>query len=291
MCETCGCGGGETTLIDLQTGARTLLEQQPIPPQETATEHVHGHFHPDGSYHEHDHSHDHEHEHHEHDHVHRAAPTTVVELNARILAKNDTAAGRNRAWFSGREILALNLMSGPGAGKTTLLERTIADLKERQKLFVLEGDQATDNDGERVKAAGAAAVQINTGSGCHLDAAMLAGGVATIDPPAGSILMIENVGNLVCPAMFDLGESARVVIMSVTEGADKPLKYPQMFRSADIVVLNKIDLAPYVEFDIDDCLAAIGVVNPKAQVLQLSATKGDGLDAWYAWLREQHQQI
>jgi len=284
MCETCGCGGGETTLIDLQTGARTLLEQQPIPPQETATEHVHGHFHPDGSYHEHDHSHDHEHEHHEHDHVHRAAPTTVVELNARILAKNDTAAGRNRAWFSGREILALNLMSGPGAGKTTLLERTIADLKERQKLFVLEGDQATDNDGERVKAAGAAAVQINTGSGCHLDAEMVARGLAMLKPEFGSLLLIENVGNLVCPALFDLGEHKRVAILSVTEGDDKPLKYPHMFRAADLLLLNKIDLLPYVDFDMARATANARRTNPAIEVIPVSARTGEGMGEWEQWI-------
>jgi hydrogenase nickel incorporation protein HypB len=182
-------------------------------------------------------------------------------------------------------------MSSPGAGKTTLLVRTISDLSPDLAISVVEGDQETVLDAERIGATNARVVQINTGSGCHLDASMLAGGIATIDPPAGSIVMIENVGNLVCPAMFDLGEKARVVIMSVTEGADKPLKYPQMFRSADIVLLNKIDLAPYVEFDVDECVAAIHRVNPRTGVLQLSATKGDGLDAWYDWLRDQHASL
>jgi len=277
MCETCGCGSGETTLSDLQTGARVEMERPQIPPQAGGTGHAHGHFQQDGSYHEHDHVHD-------HDHVHNPAPTTVVDLNARILAKNDTAAARNRAWFLGREILALNLMSGPGAGKTTLLERTIADLKERQKLFVLEGDQATDNDGERVKAAGAAAVQINTGSGCHLDAEMVARGLTILKPEVASLLFIENVGNLVCPALFDLGERKRVAILSVTEGDDKPLKYPHMFRAADLLLLNKIDLLPYVDFDIARATANAKQINPAIEVMPVSARTGEGMGEWEQWI-------
>ena len=278
MCETCGCGAGEATLSDLQTGARVELEQQ-IPPQATATGHAHCHFHEDGSYHEHDHAHEHDHH-----HDHTAAPTTVVELNARILAKNDNAAARNRAWFLGREILALNLMSAPGAGKTTLLERTIAALKESQSLFVLEGDQATDNDGERVKAAGAAAVQINTGSGCHLDAEMVAHGLTLLKPAIGSLLFIENVGNLVCPALFDLGEHKRVAILSVTEGDDKPLKYPHMFRAADLLLLNKIDLLPYVDFDMARATANARRTNPAIEVIPVSARTGEGMGEWEQWI-------
>jgi hydrogenase nickel incorporation protein HypB len=192
---------------------------------------------------------------------------------------------KNRAWFAGREILALNLVSSPGAGKTTLLERTISDLKSELPLFVLEGDQATANDGERIRAAGAPAVQINTGTGCHLEADMVARGLMELKPTAGSVVMIENVGNLVCPAMFDLGERAKVVVFSVTEGEDKPLKYPHMFSAAEVMILNKIDLLPHVDFDVDVAVANARAVNPDIVVLRVSARSGEGLDTWYDWLR------
>jgi len=194
-------------------------------------------------------------------------------------------AAKNRAWFAGREILALNLVSSPGSGKTTLLERTIRDLKSELKLYVVEGDQATANDGERIRAAGAPAVQVNTGAGCHLEADMVARGLAELKPPPGSIVMIENVGNLVCPAMFDLGERAKVVILSVTEGEDKPLKYPHMFRAAEVMILNKTDLLPHVDFDIARAIANAYEVNPDITVLQVSARSGEGLADWYGWLR------
>ncbi len=161
-----------------------------------------------------------------HDRAHGHGADAIVELEARVLAKNDALAAKNRAWFAGREILALNLVSSPGAGKTTLLERTIRDLQQETPFYVLEGDQATANDGMRIRAAGAPAVQINTGTGCHLEADMVARGLMELKPAPGSMVMIENVGNLVCPALFDLGERAKVVILSVTEGEDKPLKYP-----------------------------------------------------------------
>jgi hydrogenase nickel incorporation protein HypB len=211
----------------------------------------------------------------------------VVALEARILAKNDAEAARNRAWLSGREILALNLVSSPGAGKTTLLERTIRDLKDELPIYVLEGDQATTNDGERIRAAGAPAVQVNTGTGCHLEADLVARGLMQLRPAAGSVVMIENVGNLVCPAMFDLGERAKVVILSVTEGEDKPLKYPHMFRAAGIMILNKTDLLPHVDFDVERAIENAFAVNPDIAVLQVSARTGEGLEAWYSWLREQ----
>jgi hydrogenase nickel incorporation protein HypB len=211
----------------------------------------------------------------------------VVTLEARILAKNDALAAKNRAWFAGREILALNLVSSPGAGKTTLLERTIADLKGELPLFVLEGDQATANDGMRIRAAGSPAVQINTGTGCHLEADMVARGLMELRPSAGSVVMIENVGNLVCPALFDLGERAKVVILSVTEGEDKPLKYPHMFRAAEIMILNKIDLLPHVDFDVEQAIANAREVNPDIGVLRVSARSGEGLEAWYGWLRQE----
>jgi len=211
----------------------------------------------------------------------------VVALEARILAKNDAEAARNRAWLSGREILALNLVSSPGAGKTTLLERTIRDLKDELPIYVLEGDQATTNDGERIRAAGAPAVQVNTGTGCHLEADIVARGLMQLRPATGAVVMIENVGNLVCPAMFDLGERAKVVILSVTEGEDKPLKYPHMFRAAEIMILNKTDLLPHVDFDVARAIENARSVNPDIAVLQVSARTGEGLDGWYGWLREQ----
>ena len=211
----------------------------------------------------------------------------MVALEARILAKNDAEAVKNRAWFSGREILALNLVSSPGAGKTTLLERTIKDLKDELPIYVLEGDQATTNDGERIRAAGAPAVQVNTGTGCHLEADIVARGLMQLRPAAGSVVMIENVGNLVCPAMFDLGERAKVVILSVTEGEDKPLKYPHMFRAAEIMVLNKTDLLPHVDFDVERAIENARAINPDIAVLQFSARTGEGLQDWYGWLREQ----
>jgi hydrogenase nickel incorporation protein HypB len=286
MCETCGCGAGEATMTNLATGQRVALTE-PEPAHAHATDaphgHDHAHAHDHGHHDDHHHDHDHHGDHH-HDHGHDHGPTSVVELNARILAKNDLAAARNRAWFGGREILALNLMSAPGAGKTALLERTIADLKGRQPLFVLEGDQATANDGERVQAAGAAAVQINTGSGCHLDAEMVARGLAELKPISGALLFIENVGNLVCPALFDLGEARRVAILSVTEGDDKPLKYPHMFRAADLMLLNKIDLLPHVDFDIARAIAHARAVNPNIAVLALSARTGEGMAAWHGWI-------
>ena len=314
MCGHCGCGDKTgATILNLQTGKEVAMGG-----------HSHDHVHADGTRHshghgEHDHGHDHQHgQHHEHDHVHTdgikhshghghddehthshasehhhdhdnpaRSADAVVELVTRILAKNDALAAKNRAWFAGREILALNLVSSPGAGKTTLLERTIRDLKDELKLYVVEGDQATANDGERIRAAGAAAVQVNTGAGCHLEADMVARGLAELKPPLGSVVMIENVGNLVCPAMFDLGERAKVVILSVTEGEDKPLKYPHMFRAAEIMILNKTDLLPHVDFSVPQAIANAREVNPGIMVLQVSARSGEGMAEWYGWLRHE----
>lgn len=268
MCGTCGCGTNDQSLvINLQTGKEAAIDNDYVDFR------PHGH----GQEHHHDHSL------HHHDHP----ETTVVALEAQILAKNDALAARNRGWFAGREILALNLVSSPGSGKTTLLERTIAELKDQIAISVIEGDQATTRDGERIRAAGAAAVQVNTGAGCHLEADMVARGLSELKPPAGSVVMIENVGNLVCPAMFDLGERAKVVILSVTEGDDKPLKYPHMFRAAEMMIINKIDLLPYVDFDVDAAIGNARQINPEIKALQLSARSGDGLEGWYDWLREE----
>jgi hydrogenase nickel incorporation protein HypB len=240
--------------------------------------------------HENEHAHTHEHEH-EHEHAHGGvphlhAPPRTIQLEQDVLAKNNRLAERNRGWFEGRDICALNLMSSPGAGKTTLLERTIERLGKSLAISVIEGDQETLRDAERIRAAGARAVQINTGSGCHLDAEMLARGLHVLEPAARSLLFIENVGNLVCPALFDLGEEARVVIASVTEGEDKPLKYPHMFRACDVLLLNKIDLLPYLQFESARFFEYARRVNPKVRTFEVSATRGDGLDAWCAWLRD-----
>jgi hydrogenase nickel incorporation protein HypB len=226
---------------------------------------------------------------HSHPHSHSPSPPPapdprLIKLEHDLLAKNALGAAKNRGYFQGRKLLALNLVSSPGSGKTTLLERTIRDLGSKLSFSVIQGDQATDHDAERVRRAGAAAVQLNTGTVCHLDAAMVEGALRELDPPQGAVLAIENVGNLVCPALFDLGEQERVVVASYAEGDDKPLKYPYMFRSASLVVLNKSDLAPYVQFDAQKFHDYVAQVNPQARVLTLSALKGDGMSAWYDWL-------
>jgi hydrogenase nickel incorporation protein HypB len=274
MCRTCGCSDeAQPTLTDLQTGAKMPVStdrHQHDRPHTHEHDHHHHHDHQDG--HDHDHSHDHGH---------------VIVLEQELLAKNRLLAERNRGWLAGRDVLALNMISSPGAGKTTLLERTIRDLADELPISVIEGDQATLHDAERIQATGCRVVQINTGAGCHLEAAMTARGLDQLDPPLHSVVMIENVGNLVCPALFDLGERAKVVIMSVTDGEDKPVKYPHAFRASQVMILNKIDLLPYVQFDVERCLEFARLVNPRLRVLQLSATRGDGLEAWYGWLREQ----
>ncbi len=280
MCATCGCSGGaRPTVTDLSGG----------PGPQAGHGHTHDHQHADPA---HDHVHEHRHADHAHEHQHGDHADEPAELPAartivfeqQVLAKNDRLAARNRGWLEGRGIIAVNLMSSPGSGKTTLLERTIRDLSPRRPICVIEGDQETLLDAERIRSTGCRVVQINTGAGCHLDAEMLAGGLRTLDPAAGSLLLIENVGNLVCPALFDLGERCKIVIMSVTEGDDKPLKYPHMFRSADLMIVNKIDLVPYVAFDIQRCIDNARTVKPGLPAVQVSATRGDGLGSWYDWL-------
>jgi len=253
-------------------------------------DHDHPHPHPHDHAHAHAHAHDHSHGHeqpHRHDLQVPGRDAQTIALETAILGKNQALAERNRGWLAGRSVLALNLMSSPGAGKTTLLERTIGDLKGQVEINVVEGDQATVNDAERIRATGAAAVQVNTGTGCHLEADMLARALKLLQPAAGSLLVIENVGNLVCPALFDLGEKARVVIFSVTEGEDKPLKYPHMFSTADVLLLSKVDLLPHLRVDIalmkDNALK----VNPKLKIFPVSSYTGEGMDAWYGWLRDE----
>ena len=208
----------------------------------------------------------------------------TLAIQSDILAENEAYAAANRARLAEAGVLALNLMSGPGAGKTSLLVRMIADLRRVWPIAVIEGDHHTSCDAERIRAAGAEAVQINTGKGCHLDADMVGRALDSLPLGAGGLLFIENVGNLVCPAAFDLGEASRLVVLSITEGEDKPLKYPNMFASADVVVINKVDLLPHLDFDMDACLDSVWQVNPRADVLAASARTGEGLPALYAWI-------
>jgi hydrogenase nickel incorporation protein HypB len=230
--------------------------------------------------------HDHDHDHGPgHDHIHLGAPDAqTIAIEVAVFAKNDAFAATNRRRFAEQNLLALNLVSSPGSGKTTLLERTIREAGARLPIVVIEGDQATENDSLRIRSAGARALQINTGAGCHLDAEMIGRALDVLAPDRSTIVMIENVGNLVCPARFDLGEYAKVAILSVTEGDDKPAKYPQMFAAADLLVINKIDLLSFVDFDVEQCCAHARRVRPDIAVLALSARTGEGMDAWYAWL-------
>ena len=226
------------------------------------------------------------HEHvHDHDHDHPASHRISLEQD--ILAKNDRIAARNRALFTARSIATFNFTSAPGSGKTSLLEALIKRIGGRFPLAVIEGDQETARDADRIRATGAPVVQINTGPGCHLDAQMVNAAITALDPPRGALLLIENVGNLVCPAMFDLGERAKVVILSITEGEDKPLKYPHMFRAAGIVVLTKVDLLPHLDFNLDECLANVRRVNPDVRVFQTSTKDGAGLPAFCDFMASQ----
>jgi hydrogenase nickel incorporation protein HypB len=265
MCVTCGCSDDAKATI-------TNLD-----------EHNHTHTLSDGTVITHSHNHD---THIEAPQIHARIHNTTISLEQDILAKNNLLAAQNRGWFKGRNILALNLMSSPGAGKTTLLTRTINDLKNQLSISVIEGDQETANDAKKIKETGSKVIQINTGTGCHLDALMIERGLQELNPPLNSVVMIENVGNLVCPALFDLGELAKVVILSVTEGEDKPIKYPHIFRASNIMIITKIDLLPYVDFDVQKCIDYAVQINPQIQIFQVSATTGTGLEKWYAWVIE-----
>jgi hydrogenase nickel incorporation protein HypB len=259
MCATCGCGVGE---VRVSSAAAPRA-------------HPHDHEHPQ----DHDHAHDHAHD-------HRAGElrTHTLALEEQILAKNDHLAEHNRRWLDERNLSALHLMSSPGAGKTTLLERTIAE--SPLSITVVEGDQETLFDAERIRRAGARAVQVNTGTGCHLDARMVQQALEELDPAPGGLVFVENVGNLVCPALFDLGESRKVVVISVTEGDDKPLKYPHMFAAADLVVVNKTDLLPYVDFDLARLTTDARRLNAGLEILPLSARSGENVAAWHGWLAD-----
>lgn len=223
---------------------------------------------------------------HHHQHGSEQSKGRIVRVEEDLLAKNNRLAAENRRIFHETGLLVINLVSSPGSGKTTLLERTLTDLQHQFRFAVLEGDQQTNNDAARIAATGVPAVQINTGSGCHLDAHMVGHGVEAFDLPALHILMIENVGNLVCPASFDLGEDMKIALLSVTEGEDKPLKYPDMFKAAEVLILTKIDLLPYLCFDIEQCKAFARQINPRIHIFELSCQSGKGLDLWYDWLRQ-----
>ena len=276
MCTVCGCGEGEARIA----GAV--------------------HVHPDGTVHSHSHEHAHEHDHHHHEdgvsgdldfgagparaHAPGMSQSRMVQIEQDILAKNNGYAAENRRYFDERGIFALNLVSGPGAGKTALLVKTIELLKGKVAISVVEGDQQTSNDAERIRATGVPALQINTGKGCHLDGHMVGHALERLQPPDESLFLIENVGNLVCPAAFDLGEHHKVAILSVTEGEDKPLKYPDMFRAADVMLLNKCDLLPYLEVDADLAEANARRVNPDLTIFRVSATSSESLAAWLSWI-------
>ncbi len=227
-----------------------------------------------------DHHHNHDHDH-EHNHSHK----TVIDVEKDILHQNDLLANRNRGYFDAKNILCLNLVSSPGSGKTSLLEKTLTDLKGELYFVVIEGDQQTTNDADRIHATGTKVTQINTGKGCHLDSHMIFHALQGLKPKENTVLFIENVGNLVCPAMFDLGEKERVVIISVTEGDDKPLKYPDMFHTSTLCIINKTDLLPYVPFDINKAKENAKKVNPKLEIIEVSCTSGEGLQQWYDWLK------
>jgi len=221
-----------------------------------------------------------------HDHYHdQSQQKTIINAEQDILHHNDLLAARNRGWLEAKNILAINLVSSPGSGKTTLLERTLSDLKDIYEFSVIEGDQQTNLDADRIHATGTKVVQINTGKGCHLDAHMILHALQGMQPKEDSVLFIENVGNLVCPSMFDLGEKERVVIMSVTEGEDKPLKYPEMFHTSTLCIINKTDLLPYVPFNIEKAKEYAKRINHKLDIIELSCLTGEGLQEWYYWLQ------
>jgi hydrogenase nickel incorporation protein HypB len=285
MCTTCGCGPEEHDHHHDHDHHHHDHDHSHDHNHGEGHDHGHKHHHS----HEHDgHSHDHEHSHergHDHGHSHSdrtAAKTISIETD--ILAKNNRLATANRAMFREKGLFVLNLVSSPGSGKTSILERTLRDLGGKYRFSVIEGDQQTDNDAVRIAATGVPAKQVNTGAGCHLDAHMVSHAVESFDLDNLDILLIENVGNLVCPASFDLGEHHKVVVLSVTEGEDKPLKYPSMFRNADIMLLNKVDLLPHLDFDVEKCEKFARQVNPGIKIFRVSSKSGEGMDAWYQWL-------
>lgn len=270
MCDTCGCEA---------TGNKITFT---IPGKENSD--IHSHHHHDGE-HKHDHHH---HDHHNHSHEgdmdHPLSKSISVEVD--ILTKNNLMAERNRGFFEAKNIKALNLMSSPGSGKTTILEKTIKMVSKELSVAVIEGDQQTLNDAKRIQDAGSPVIQVNTGNGCHLDSEMINKAIKELELINNSVLFIENVGNLVCPSLFDLGESARVVIISTTEGEDKPLKYPTMFANAQLCIINKTDLLPYLDFDLEKCKEYALQVNRNLEFIELSATTEKGMEDWIDWIKK-----
>ncbi|HBY40112.1 MAG TPA: hydrogenase accessory protein HypB [Alteromonas sp.] len=300
MCTVCGCSEGEVSIEHDHSHSH-------------AHSHTHGHDH-HGHHHTHhdgEHTHGHEHHHHEHDHagiesegdnihfgkgpahahVAGLSQSRMVQIEQDILGKNNQYAAQNRARFAQQSMFVLNLVSSPGSGKTTLLTETINHIKSRYTVGVIEGDQQTANDADRIRETGVQAVQINTGKGCHLDAHMVGHAMENFSDLTGGVLFIENVGNLVCPASFDLGEAAKVSILSVTEGEDKPLKYPDMFHASELMILNKTDLLPYLDFDVERCIEYAKRVNPDIKIIQLSAKSGEGMDQWIDWISHKRASI
>ena len=293
MCNNCGCEEQRANYQIKKPGDKDFYHQHNYGHDHThsheADEHNHTHDHhyhhqhPEGSTpHQHNHEHEHGHDHNHHDHSHQRE----ILLQQNILQKNDLLAERNRGFFEAKKIMAINMVSSPGSGKTSLLERSIKELGKELIFSVIEGDQQTTNDAERIHQAGAPVVQINTGNGCHLDAEMINKAIKELEPKDNSVLIIENVGNLVCPSMFDLGESKRVVIISVTEGEDKPLKYPNMFQTSDLCLINKTDLLPYVDFNIEKVIEYAKQINHHLEIIQLSVKTGEGIKEWYDWLKK-----
>ncbi len=283
MCGTCGCGQTEESVKITKPGE-----------EEHSHNHIHTHDHEHGNetlayereHHHHDHdNHSHYHPGHDHHHDYSHGRQVMIEENA--LQKNKLTAKRNRGYFEAKKLLALNLVSSPGSGKTSLLEKTIKAIIGKTNIYVVEGDQQTMNDANKINAAGAPVVQINTGNGCHLDAEMVHKALVKLDIQSEGILMIENVGNLVCPSLFDLGEAMRVVIISTTEGDDKPLKYPTIFETSDICIINKTDLLPYVDFDVAKAKEYALRVNPRLIFFKLSVKTGEGMEPWLEFLKEE----
>lgn len=304
MCDTCGCGlpgeqvrilkpgEDQDTLPHIHLHTLTHEHSHTHSGQEHSHVHVHGgrddNEHPLSAGHDHHTGHSHDQDHlHSHVQDHLSEGSRIINVEQDALGRNQLLAERNRGYFDALQILALNLVSSPGSGKTSLIERTIREMKGRLSLCIIEGDQQTMNDAGRIHAAGAPVVQVNTGQGCHLDADMVGRALKVLDPPSDALLIIENVGNLVCPALFDLGESKRVVIMSVTEGEDKPVKYPYMFKSSGLCIINKTDLLPYLDYDLGKALEYVRMVNPDMKIIELSVRTGEGMELWYDWLRQE----
>jgi hydrogenase nickel incorporation protein HypB len=276
MCESCGCG--ETDDFTVRKPGEEMADEH-------HNEHHHEHDHEHNDDDKHVHHHEHEKDHHHGNSYERSSPTPrAIDISKDILSENNLTAERNRGFFEGRSILCLNLVSAPGSGKTTLLEKTIKERRKEQEFFVIEGDQQSMNDAERIRKTGVPVVQINTGAGCHLDARMVNSAIKRLELSRNSVLFVENVGNLVCPALFDLGETKRVVVMSVTEGEDKPEKYPYMFASSHLCIINKTDLLPYVDFNVEKAMEYARRTNPALEIILMSAKTGEGMHKWYEWI-------